>query len=923
LKKGILLSALLLALLLEGSGNSRPAFDQENCSLCHIRESVFFDPSFLSPGDRKTFDEERVCGSCHNGSVQDSRAVLWRGAQHPSLTKVKGGERTCTACHSPHVKGGWGTLAGSGVSLRKGGNAVCAGCHSDHAVKSGSLHAGLAGVAGCPDCHAAHGGSGKALIRESGSALCRRCHASIDPARTGGHPLEGRGGRKDGGIGLPGCLECHPVHLSGAGALRSVSLCGSCHLFAAGKEGAGGASHPGGEKCTTCHTFHARTGEDGRAFRGKEIRADGLCRRCHSSRWAADVKAARAAGTHVTMVSAEGGEICSRCHRMHEAPAGASLLRSPKPYSCLECHEAQNTIREEGGVALAHPVFEKVPKGRLTGIVREKSLVVGSSGEIVCRTCHKVHAAVKGTPLLSPGTEKAESCLWCHPSMSGKFHGGAAPGTVIQCLECHPVHGRKISDGDPWRTLCRRCHPGASQHRERDGGRETGREAGLSGFDSRGRKSPFGAVTCPTCHDPHGGGKGAKQVREPYRSAASICIACHGKQGTVVLTPHDLRGIAGNSLCEPCHRPHGGESPWMWGPARGTGERGEESCRACHLAGDGKGLGSRLPPGGHPVNVMASRPLPDRFPRIGPDGKTSRAGVVSCPTCHEVHGSGVMPVGRGVGKLLRRSGAGGSGGLRDAGICSECHAGKAGKHGTADCLSCHPPHSDEARETSCRKCHAVGEGALFDRHRKAKGGCGSCHKVHGSGAKPEKTEESCYGCHPATRKIRDTSHASQGDDACAACHSVHRDPPAADVRPKLGEEIFRPDLPCLRCHREGGQGPVTGRPKHPGRAREVPTNYGATVTMETLVVMRGRFKEGERPMFPLFDPSGSRSISGSMGCLTCHDPHAGGTRDGRPEAKGYLRDPGFVFLSDMCGACHRGDTVERVRNFHKMPVEIR
>jgi len=36
------------------------------------------------------------------------------------------------------------------------------------------------------------------------------------------------------------------------------------------------------------------------------------------------------------------------------------------------------------------------------------------------------------------------------------------------------------------------------------------------------------------------------------------------------------------------------------------------------------------------------------------------------------------------------------------------------------------------------------------------------------------------------------------NDACVACHSVHRDPPAADVRPKLGEEIFRPDLPCLR-----------------------------------------------------------------------------------------------------------------------------
>ncbi len=111
--------------------------------------------------------------------------------------------------------------------------------------------------------------------------------------------------------------------------------------------------------------------------------------------------------------------------------------------------------------------------------------------------------------------------------------------------------------------------------------------------------------------------------------------------------------------------------------------------------------------------------------------------------------------------------------------------------------------------------------------------------------------------------------------------------------------------------------------KHPSLAREVRTNYGATVVLETPVTMLGRFKEGERAMFPLFDPSGKRSLSGAMGCLTCHDPHAGGTRDGVAAANGYLRDPGFVFLSDLCGPCHRGENVDRVRNFHKMPGKIR
>jgi hypothetical protein len=107
--------------------------------------------------------------------------------------------------------------------------------------------------------------------------------------------------------------------------------------------------------------------------------------------------------------------------------------------------------------------------------------------------------------------------------------------------------------------------------------------------------------------------------------------------------------------------------------------------------------------------------------------------------------------------------------------------------------------------------------------------------------------------------------------------------------------------------------------KHPPHTREVPTNYGATVTLETPITMLGRFKEGERPMFPLFVPSGNRSLSGVMGCLTCHDPHAGGTRDGGSQANGYLRDPGFVFLSEMCVPCHRGENVDRVRKFHKIP----
>jgi hypothetical protein len=139
------------------------------------------------------------------------------------------------------------------------------------------------------------------------------------------------------------------------------------------------------------------------------------------------------------------------------------------------------------------------------------------------------------------------------------------------------------------------------------------------------------------------------------------------------------------------------------------------------------------------------------------------------------------------------------------------------------------------------------------------------------------------------------------------------------MRTKLGEAVFRPDLPCLRCHRDGGAGPSPGRLRHPVRTQEIPTNYGATVVLEKPVTMLGRLKEGDRPLFPLFDESGKPSLSGAMGCLTCHDPHAGGMRDGGPSADAYLRDPGSVFLSEICTPCHRAESSERIRSFHKIP----
>lgn len=102
--------------------------------------------------------------------------------------------------------------------------------------------------------------------------------------------------------------------------------------------------------------------------------------------------------------------------------------------------------------------------------------------------------------------------------------------------------------------------------------------------------------------------------------------------------------------------------------------------------------------------------------------------------------------------------------------------------------------------------------------------------------------------------------------------------------------------------------------------RKVPTTYGATVVLESPVVMAGRLREGEKPLFPLFSDNGVPSLRGRMGCLTCHDPHAGSTlKTGERKAVRYLRDATGAFLAEICAPCHRDDAVERVRRFHALP----
>jgi len=899
---------VLAALLPRACAWGAEYFAQEKCSLCHIRQSVFFDPKFAGPERLKEFDEERLCASCHNGSVRDSRVELWRGSQHPSpVPGEKANGKRCSRCHSPHAKGGWDVMAGTSVNLWKGGDALCAGCHKRYSSTTGSVHGNGFTEGGCKECHRVHGGVGRSLLREQREILCLRCHASVAAERGGGHPLSVPSMKAKTGKDLPGCTECHPPHRDEESKESLMGRCAGCHDY--GKKGIGGSArkHPGGENCLECHSFHSRSGEGGKKFRGREISADLLCGRCHESYRADSTKKGKEKGTHVTVLSGGKEELCFRCHKIHQGIPGTALLISGKAYSCLACHEKQNTIRETGGIDLAHPVFERVAKGRLDKAQQSKKLPLGPAGEIICATCHDVHKAAPDTPLLAPGAERSESCFWCHEEMRGKRHAPRSEaGKRVGCDACHPIHGKRKLGNDPWRNVCTGCHSKGDAHRPGRVDGAKGRPKEMPGFDARGRKVAIGQISCPTCHEPHGTPGREKAIRRQYSSSAFLCTACHEDREDIVLTPHDLRGIAGKSICEPCHIPHGGKSPWMWGFDSRIVETGEDACRSCHKE---KGMGIPIPHGGHPVNMIVSRPLPDNFPLADTSGARQKSGVLSCPTCHEVHGMGIFPTGKGAGKLLR-------------GDCLSCHSGKETAHGKADCGKCHPPHRKSDAAYLCGTCHAEGTGGMARFHALAGKGCGSCHAIHTTKKATEKSEERCTSCHARAARIIGTPHSEMVEGACRSCHPAHRDPESAQPRKRAWEETLSADLPCLNCHREDGPGPVAKWMDHPKTRQKVPTSYGATVSLESPIIMMGRLQEAGRPLFPLFDEKGKPVMSGRMGCLTCHDPHAGTMikgEDGKRIAGGYLRDPSGVFLSDVCAPCHRGESAEHARKFHELP----
>ncbi len=189
----------------EGGRERHPA--ARRCTACHGAHGGP-EPAFLKAGI------PALCLRCHDDPRQGP------GEVHPAL------EEGCLVCHDPHA----GFLPGYMAAAPPGGP-----CQECHEVLSEGVRIHPALDRGCSACHEPHRAQRGLLLRESGNALCRRCHDTaghphtLDPGRAGRFPEAARFPADGGEFACTGCHDPHGGDRRGLWVWPKEVLCRECH----------------------------------------------------------------------------------------------------------------------------------------------------------------------------------------------------------------------------------------------------------------------------------------------------------------------------------------------------------------------------------------------------------------------------------------------------------------------------------------------------------------------------------------------------------------------------------------------------------------------------------------------------------------------------------------------------------------------
>jgi predicted CXXCH cytochrome family protein len=481
----------------------------------------------------------------------------------------------CLTCHDPHVPHPaepFGERSANPLKsmrsrveagrtphmfLRQEGSQLCLACHDQMADSLQGPHdpgrftpsqretLGVTPAAGsCSICHTAHNARGPHLWARTPanatnspvSNLCDACHSGgpVNEPQGTHHPLAlcdfgfqiSDFGLEKSGTANPqstirnpplaevSCISCHEPHggtQSPAQLRRSQdSLCLPCHED---KQRIKGSVHDPGanawgknmglaskDLCLDCHPIHGPK-EQGVIWGslGGERAPENLCEACHRLGGPGTLVKT----PHVGKLMEGPGQpiLCATCHDIHQNGQDSRLLRASRRDSalCITCHSGQGQLFDT-----PHDLRKSAPAAR-----NVQGECAAESGP--CGVCHLVHPVSTGAPVwaqrVAPGSDPGKGlCTGCH-----------SPGNCGQtCVPPYADH--------PEVALVNRFSPGHPDY--------------MPTLDDRGRSSPTGTISCPTCHQMHAippapaaGIETPPSHRMLLRTThPTLCIDCHGAE---------------------------------------------------------------------------------------------------------------------------------------------------------------------------------------------------------------------------------------------------------------------------------------------------------------------------------------------------------------------------------------------------------
>ncbi|MEW6036849.1 MAG: NHL repeat-containing protein [Pseudomonadota bacterium] len=527
-----------------GESGVRAELSQKDCLLCHLSWAGEAPPEVRAADTEGALPEAsyRMCYSCHNGAVMDSRLVIHRGAQHPTVYESPKEKKRHAGLKPRKDK------LPDKFPVTRDKQLLCTSCHTPHTdvEKAQTLYPG----------------HGNAWLRvpNRGGDLCERCHESkvkgarLDaPVHTGSD--DGRKGPK--GLNHPlGIRFMSPPHPEAKGYPTETEL----RKGLPDRLVAGGAALGDHKEliCQTCHQIHGGHG-DGKTTVLETAKGE-LCAACHLRQFTKSKEDAHEKGVHPVNVKREPDQSgakpvlwkgkpeitevgCQTCHRVHAGSAQTSLLPEGVANAeslCKNCHERQHAEDEKDARKKGvHPVNAELDEPVKIGGKEIKT--------VGCLGCHSVHGGKPRTAALVETDRDGELCSHCHQqkqTVVGTDHDlrltakdkknalGKLPSEASVCGSCHTLHqgkgdrpflfaARKVEpqpgptmDETPFKRdgLCLNCHQKGGvgekkvvhhfSHPQKDLVLRSDQKI-LPLLGAKEEPEDFGGIACITCHEPH------------------------------------------------------------------------------------------------------------------------------------------------------------------------------------------------------------------------------------------------------------------------------------------------------------------------------------------------------------------------------------------------------------------------------------